>query len=81
MTTFQDGPAKGKILMLKRAARFLRVVVDGSGTVDALDQLDDQPGADEKIYAYEITARPGMMHIHQHWCMKEDDKRPFMESK
>lgn len=62
MTTFQDGPAKGQHLMLKRAARFLRVV-ESSGKWDALDRLDDEPRPDEKIYAYEIVSKPGMCHI------------------
>lgn len=58
MTRFVDGPAKGKTLMLKRAARFLRVVEE-NGQFDALDQLHDTPSAGERIYAYEITAMPG----------------------
>jgi hypothetical protein len=110
MTTFQDGPAKGKTLMLRRAPRFLRVV-EKNGKFDALDQLDDKPEPGENLFAYEITGRPGMMHIHKRggggwypianyrfiepqptdaemrtieawhsWCMKEDDRRPFVES-
>ncbi len=63
MTTFQDGPAAGTTLMLKRAVRFLRVVVDAKNKVDALDQLYDQPAAGEKIFAYEITANPTMCHL------------------
>ena len=38
MTTFQDGPAKGMTLMLKRTPVYLRVVCS-LGKVDALDQL------------------------------------------
>lgn len=62
MTTFQDGPASGQCLMLKRAARFLRVV-ESPGQWDGLDQLEDSPKPNEKIYAYEITCRPGSVHI------------------
>jgi|ERR1051325_882218 hypothetical protein len=62
MTSFEDGPAKGQHLMLKRAARFLRVV-EADGKWDALDQPDDRPRPKEKLYAYEITARPGWCHL------------------
>jgi len=62
MTTFTDGPAKGKTLMLKRAARFLRVV-ESFGKFDALDQPGDRPTPSEKLYAYEIVESPGMAHI------------------
>ena len=62
MTTFQDGPAKGQTLMLRRAARFLRVVEQG-GKFDALDQISDKPQPLEKIYAYEIVGTAGMCHI------------------
>lgn len=64
MTTFEDGPAKGQHLMLKRAARFLRVV-EADGKWDALDHPDDTPNPNEKLYAYEITSQPGMCHIHR----------------
>jgi hypothetical protein len=64
MTTFEDGPAKGQTLMLKRAAVFLRVV-ESNGTWDALDQLDDTPKPEEKIYAYQIIGKPGMMHLNR----------------
>ena len=63
MTTFQDGPAKGRTLMLKRAPIFLRVVVDARGKWDALDQVDDEPAADEKLYAYQLAENPGHCHI------------------
>lgn len=63
MTTFHDGPADGRTLMLKRAPRFLRVVQSRTGTLDALDALDDKPAPDETIYAYEITGTPTSIHI------------------
>lgn len=62
MTTFEDGPAKGNRLMIKRAPRFLRVVED-AGKFDALDQLTDTPAATEKLYAYELADNPTMCHI------------------
>src|SRR4051812_34526056 len=65
MTTFEDGPAKGQTLMLQRAPLFLRVVVDPSGKVDALDQLTDTPASNEKIFAYVLTAEPGRFHIYK----------------
>lgn len=63
MTNLIDGPAHGKRLMLRRCARFLRVVINSKGEIDALDQPTDTPAKDETIYAYEITEKPGHMHI------------------
>lgn len=63
MTTFLDGPAKGKTLMLKRAARFLRVV-ENDGSFDALDQPCDVPTPNEKLYAYTVVGDVGHCHIH-----------------
>lgn len=62
MTTFQDGPAKGQTLMLKRAARFLRVV-EADGKFDAIDQPDDKPAPNEKLYAYTVVGEVGHCHI------------------
>lgn len=62
MTQFEDGPAKGQTLMLRRATRFLRVV-EADGKFDGLDQLEDTPAANEKIYAYQITGHHCMCHI------------------
>ncbi len=62
MTTFQDGPAAASTLQLRRAPKFLRVVVDGD-EVDALDQLEDSPRATEKLFAYVIVENHGMIHI------------------
>ncbi len=64
MTTFQDGPAKGQNLMLTRAPVWLRVVT-GFIAWDALDQLADTPAQGEKLYAYHLTAKPGMCHINR----------------
>lgn len=53
MTRFEDGPAEGLSLILKRAPKFLRAVKNREGTWDALDQLDDAPEVDEQLFAYE----------------------------
>lgn len=66
MTRFVDGPAQGKTLMLKRAARFLRVTYykGFKGDVfDALDQPEDLPRQVEKLFAYEIVSLSGAAHI------------------
>lgn len=60
MTTFLDGPAQSKTLMLKRAPFFLRVVIAVSGEIDALDQLGDTPRADELVHVY--VRQPGAQH-------------------
>lgn len=64
MTTFQDGPAKGQHLMLKRHAKFLRVVV-ADGKWDALDQPEDTPQPNETLYAYVVVGEIGMCHINR----------------
>jgi len=64
MTSFIDGPAKGQHLMLKRAARFIRVV-DEVGKWDALDQPEDTPKATEKIYAYQVHGDVRACHINR----------------
>lgn len=62
MTRFEDGPARGKTLMLKRCPFLLRVV-ECRGKFDALDQETDEPAPDEKIYVYELTTHPSFCHI------------------
>lgn len=62
MTRFQDGPAKGQALMLKRAVKFLRVVCE-YGKWDALDQPDDKPKQLEAVFAYQIAEFRGMSHV------------------
>lgn len=52
MITFRLGPAAGKYLDLLRAPLLLRVVIDRDGTVDALDQPDDQAKPTETIHVY-----------------------------
>lgn len=60
MTKFLDGPAAGKVLALRRAPFFLRVVVSIThGEIDALDQLTDQARPSESIYVYRQTKNSG----------------------
>ena len=54
MTRFEQGPAHGKFVSIKRLPMFLRVTIDAAGKVDALDQLDDEPRADEKLFVYRM---------------------------
>lgn len=63
MTRFEDGPAAGKVLTLKRCPVFLRVVIDAAGGVDALDQLDDAPRPGEAVYVYHRQGAQGCCHI------------------
>jgi len=65
MTTFTDGPAAGTVLELRRAPKFLRVVRDADGTVDALDQLNDTPKPSETILAYRLVKHLGTVHLNR----------------
>jgi hypothetical protein len=65
MTRFLDGPAVGTTLLLKRAPLFLRAVQDQAGTWDALDQLTDEPRADERIVVYRMVEGPTVVHINR----------------
>jgi hypothetical protein len=58
-TTFLDGPAKGANLSLSRSPLFLRVVVDPSGAVDALDLLSDTPRPAEAVHVYRLVEHVG----------------------
>lgn len=61
--------------MLKRSPKFLRVVDaaspalpgldDGRHEFDALDQLEDTPAANEKIYVYVLDKHLGNCHINR----------------
>lgn len=62
-TTFEDGPARGARLSLGRSPILLRVVIDRTGTVDALDQVDDTPRPGEAIHVYVLAEKPGVCHI------------------
>jgi hypothetical protein len=68
MTTFQQGPAHGKTLMIRRVPFFLRVVVKvvtNGLEIDALDQIEDTPKADEQIHVYlrQPDAKPNQIHL------------------
>lgn len=65
MTTFEDGPAKGQNLALKRSPMFLRVVTDCAGKWDALDQPDDSPRREEMVFVYRLSGEPGWCHINR----------------
>lgn len=52
MTRFENGPAHKKFVSIQRLPLFLRVTIDSDGKVDALDQLEDTPRDDEKVYVY-----------------------------
>lgn len=62
MIRFDDGPAKGQVLMLKRVARFLRVTEE-AGVWDGLDQLEDTPRPGEKLYTYEVYGEIGSAFV------------------
>jgi hypothetical protein len=62
--TFADGPVQGQVLALHRAPVLLRVVVAPGGKVDALDQVEDEPAANETIHVYQREPRPvTMIHL------------------
>lgn len=44
--------------MLQRAPFYLRVVIGPRGKVDALDQLEDEPGPRETIHVYYRVSEP-----------------------
>lgn len=62
MTKFYKGPADGKVMMLRHAPKYLRVVVK-EDVFDALDSPEDEPRPDEVCYAYELKAQTGMSHV------------------
>ena len=63
MVELRGGPAGGVTLALRRAPRFLRVVIDPAGAVDALDQLEDTPTDGELVEVYELLERRGPVHV------------------
>lgn len=64
-TKFLDGPAAGVELSLGRTPVMLRVVQNRAGVWDALDQLNDEPKPQEKIYVYRVVpgTQSGMVHV------------------
>jgi hypothetical protein len=73
MVRFLDGPAKGVTLSLARSPRFLRVVIDLAGQVDALDQPEDVVRAGETAYVYELFGDIGSVIYcsRGHGCRRE----------
>ena len=63
MIRFLDGPAEGVRLELRAAPEALRVVIDHTGTWDALDQPGDEPRADETVFVYRRLALPAVIHV------------------
>ncbi len=57
MISFRNGPASGQILTLHRAPFLLRVTQEGK-SFDALDQLEDEPRAEEALHAYVLEDGP-----------------------
>jgi hypothetical protein len=49
--------------MLKRTPLWLRVVIDGNGKVDALNEVKDEPREGETVYVYALSAYLGATHI------------------
>ncbi len=62
MTTFEDGPAKGTTLLLRRTPIFLRVTEEG-GKFDALNELKDVARTGEKLFVYKMSKNRGTCHI------------------
>lgn len=62
MVSFIDGPAAGKVLMLRRAPKFLRVV-ESHGQWDALDQLHDTPQPEETLHVYQLKGKVMNCHV------------------
>lgn len=58
MIDFNNGPAAGVQLELRRSPFFLRVVRSKTGAWDALDQPDDAPKPGEAIYVYVLDKKP-----------------------
>lgn len=64
MMRFKDGPAAGVTLSCHgRTPLMLRVVQNSRGEWDALNEIEDTPKPDERIYVYIIASPPGWMHV------------------
>lgn len=74
MTRFLDGPAAGRVLMLRRSPLYLRAVRGPDGKWDALDQLGDVPGPGEAVVAYRRVGEAGALHIDSTECVKVGNK-------
>lgn len=54
MVEFADGRAMGVKLNLSRTPKYMRVVTDVTGNVDALDLPKDRPVPSEDVFAYQL---------------------------
>ena len=64
MITFEDGPAAGAVLDLRRAPVFLRVVIDRkTNEVDALDLVNDLPTLGEDVHVYRRIGKAEAYHL------------------
>lgn len=79
MSRFIDGPAEGIDLQLRRAPLLLRAVKSPLGKWDALDQLDDVPRADERIYVYQADPET-LVRWHQRCSGKNRAASGFYEA-
>lgn len=59
-------------MQLRRSPFVLRVVIADNGTIDALDQLDDEPEAGETIHVYRMVEDRGSYHL---WGTNERGRR------
>lgn len=62
MIRLLDGPGAANTIRLRRAPIYLRITFDGE-MWDGLDQLDDTPRANEKVFAYIKVADHGNVHV------------------
>lgn len=67
MVKFLDGPAAGECLALRRAPSLLRVV-KGPREWDALDQLNDVPKRNERVYAYRLKGKALPVRLNARGC-------------
>ena len=58
-----DGPCKGAYLV-RRAPLYLRAVQNEKGETDLLDQIEDTPAENEKVFVYQLEGNTGTIHIH-----------------
>jgi hypothetical protein len=63
MTRFEDGPAAGQCLYLRRSPALLRVVRDEKCAWDALDAPADMPKIGEAVFVYRLVRVDGHCHI------------------
>lgn len=62
MIRLLDGPCAGSY-PVKRAPPFLRAVTTAGGDKDVLDQVDDEPAAQESVHVYQLQGEAGWVHL------------------